>query len=149
MVDMVNHPPHYQTEIGLEAIEVIEAFFPGNYHLGNAFKYLARAGIKTSDPVEDLEKAIWYIQRFLDTQVRYTITEKGRAFAKLREAGFKPPLAKRIAYKPLVGELIELNDDGTWGASHDYTTENIIDEMELCGESLVSLDEEEYCLKPF
>ena len=44
--DMVNHPPHYQTESGLEAIEVIEAFFSENYLLGTTFKYLARAGKK-------------------------------------------------------------------------------------------------------
>ena len=85
-------------------------------------------------------------------QVRYTITEKGRAFAKLREAGFQPPLAKRIAHKPLYGTPIELNEDGTWGASHDYSTEDIIVEMQerACSDdTLVSLDEEEYCLKPF
>lgn len=61
-IDMVNHPPHYKTDSGLEAIEVIEAFFHDNYHLGTAFKYLARAG-KKDDAVQDLEKAMWYIRR--------------------------------------------------------------------------------------
>lgn len=60
--DMISHPPHYQTESGLEAIEVIEAFFPDSFHLGNAFKYLARAG-KKGNVVEDLEKARWYLNR--------------------------------------------------------------------------------------
>ena len=55
--DNVDHPSHYQTENGLEAIEVIEAFFKENYHLGNAFKYMARAG-KKNDELEDIEKAI-------------------------------------------------------------------------------------------
>ena len=58
----VNHPGHYQTSAGLEAIDVIEAFFYDNFHLGNAFKYLARAG-KKGDYVEDLRKSIWYINR--------------------------------------------------------------------------------------
>lgn len=61
-VDMVNSPPHYQTDSGLEAIDVIEAFFRENYHLGAAFKYLARCGKKDA-PVQELEKARWYISR--------------------------------------------------------------------------------------
>ena len=58
----VEHPDHYQTSTGLEAIDVIEAFFHDNFHLGNAFKYIARAG-KKGDYVEDLRKSIWYLQR--------------------------------------------------------------------------------------
>lgn len=63
--NMVNNPPHYQTPSGLEAIDVIEAFFPDSFHLGNAFKYIARAGRK-GDYVEDLRKSIWYINREID-----------------------------------------------------------------------------------
>lgn len=62
MHDPVNNPAHYQTNSGLEAIEVIEAFFQDDYHLGNAFKYLARAG-KKDDREQDLRKAVWYIER--------------------------------------------------------------------------------------
>ena len=61
MVDMVNEPPHYKSG-GMEAIDVIEAFFADDFHLASAFKYLARAG-KKGDYVEDLEKAAWYLQR--------------------------------------------------------------------------------------
>ena len=61
----VDHPDHYQTSAGLEAVDVIEAFFHDNFHLGNAFKYLARAG-KKGDYVEDLRKSIWYLQREID-----------------------------------------------------------------------------------
>ena len=61
----VDHPTHYQTGSGIEAIEVIEAFFPDSFHLGNVFKYLARAG-KKGDYVEDLEKAAWYLQREIE-----------------------------------------------------------------------------------
>ena len=50
---------------GVEAIEVIDSFFHGNFHLGNVFKYIARAGRK-GDYVEDLEKAAWYLQREID-----------------------------------------------------------------------------------
>lgn len=63
--DPVNHPPHY-TDGKIEVIDFIEDKKFG-YHLGNAIKYIARAGKK--DPtkkVEDLKKAIWYIQRAID-----------------------------------------------------------------------------------
>ena len=58
----VDHPDHYQTSEGLEAIDVIEAFFHDSFHLGNVFKYISRAG-KKNDYAEDLEKAAWYLQR--------------------------------------------------------------------------------------
>lgn len=61
----VEHPDHYQTPNGLEAIDVIEAFFHDSFHLGNVFKYIARAGRK-GDYVEDLQKAAWYLQREID-----------------------------------------------------------------------------------
>lgn len=59
--DLVNHPPHYKTG-GIETIEFIEAK-DLNYRLGNVIKYVSRAGKKDSDPVQDLEKAAWYLQR--------------------------------------------------------------------------------------
>ena len=65
MTGRVDHPDHYQTGSGIEAIEVIEAFFPDSFHLGNVFKYIARAG-KKGDYVEDLRKAAWYLQRELE-----------------------------------------------------------------------------------
>lgn len=61
-MDSVNHPSHYQSDSGLEAIDVIEAFFMRNYFLGNVFKYIARAG-KKGDRLEDLKKARWYLDR--------------------------------------------------------------------------------------
>ena len=64
MTDIVIHPPHYKAG-GIETIDFIEAKELG-YHLGNAVKYISRAGLKTSDPTEDLEKAIWYIRRFIE-----------------------------------------------------------------------------------
>ena len=60
--DPVNRPAHY-TDGKIEVIEFIEDKNLG-FCLGNAIKYIARAGKK--DPtkeVEDLKKAIWYIER--------------------------------------------------------------------------------------
>lgn len=59
--DMVDHPPHYRGAGGMEAIDVIEAFGL-DFNLGNAVKYILRAGRK-GDPLEDLRKASWYIAR--------------------------------------------------------------------------------------
>lgn len=62
----VNHPPHYNTG-KIEVIEFIEDKKLG-FHLGNAVKYIARAGKKDpSKTIQDLEKAIWYINRQIET----------------------------------------------------------------------------------
>lgn len=59
-IDLVNHPPHYTTG-GIETIDFIEAK-KLDYHLGNAVKYITRANHKGSR-TQDLQKAIWYINR--------------------------------------------------------------------------------------
>lgn len=63
--DAVNHPSHYASDGGLEAIEVVEAFFHENAFLANTFKYIARAGKKGGEAkrLEDLRKARWYLER--------------------------------------------------------------------------------------
>lgn len=61
--DMVNHPPHYTAHPkGIECIDVIED--NPFYNLAAAMKYLWRVswGGKFDD-LEDLEKAVWYVQR--------------------------------------------------------------------------------------
>lgn len=58
--EMVNHPSHYQGN-KFEVIDIIEDYNLG-FNLGNAIKYILRAG-KKNDYVEDLKKAIWYLQR--------------------------------------------------------------------------------------
>ena len=60
--DNVNHPAHY-TSGKIEVIDFIEDKELG-FHLGNAVKYISRAGRKNPDKiVEDLQKAVWYINR--------------------------------------------------------------------------------------
>lgn len=56
----VDHPQHYNANgSGIECIDVVEWM---SFNIGNAMKYLWRADHK-GRPVEDLEKAIWYIRR--------------------------------------------------------------------------------------
>lgn len=74
MTDLVNHPPHYTSNpFGLETIEITRHY---NFDVGNALKYILRAGKKGDDgrgnelgpldeaaaKVKDLRKAIWYLE---------------------------------------------------------------------------------------
>jgi hypothetical protein len=64
---MVNHPQHYGGENNpYEVIKVIEAL-EMDFHIGNTFKYIARAGKKETDKeLQDLKKALWYLQRKIE-----------------------------------------------------------------------------------
>lgn len=63
--DPVNHPSHY-AQGKYECIDIIEEL-GANYHIGNAMKYLWRAGKKDPNKtIEDLEKAVWYINRYIE-----------------------------------------------------------------------------------
>jgi Protein of unknwon function (DUF3310) len=62
--DMVNHPKHYTAHpSGVECVDIAEYM---TFNVGNAVKYLWRSGLKTKDPIEDLKKAAWYIQREIE-----------------------------------------------------------------------------------
>jgi hypothetical protein len=63
-IDLVNDPPHYKSESGLESIQVIEAFDLG-FNLGNAVKYILRCN-KKGNKIQDLDKAIWYLKREIE-----------------------------------------------------------------------------------
>lgn len=63
MNDAVNHPKHYNTHpSGVECIQIVEHM---NFCLGNAIKYIWRAGEK-GDTLEDLKKARWYLNREIE-----------------------------------------------------------------------------------
>lgn len=67
--DMVNRPPHYISETGLETIDVIEAF---TFDLrgieavdtANVIKYICRW--KHKNGIQDLEKAQWYLNHLIN-----------------------------------------------------------------------------------
>ncbi len=63
--DPVNHPSHYTTHpTGVECISIVE--HAQHYNVGTAIAYLWRVtfGVK-DDPIQDLKKAKWYIDREL------------------------------------------------------------------------------------
>lgn len=66
---LVSHPGHYQSKTGLEVIDVIEAFTDGLVGIeatdtGNIIKYICRW--KKKNGLQDLEKALWYLQHLVD-----------------------------------------------------------------------------------
>lgn len=66
---MVSHPSHYHSKSGLEVIDVIKAFTEDLKGIeavdtANAIKYICRW--KNKNGIQDLEKAIWYIQHLID-----------------------------------------------------------------------------------
>jgi len=69
MNDPVNHPAHYMNrgilcpkcDSQIECIDVTEKM---DFILGNAIKYIWRAPFK-GDAIRDLQKAVWYIERYL------------------------------------------------------------------------------------
>ena len=67
--DPVDHPSHYQTKNGLEAIQVIEAFTAGlmgieAVYTGNVLKYMCRW--KKKNGLQDLKKAKWYLEHLIN-----------------------------------------------------------------------------------
>lgn len=70
MSDVVNHPPHYQSDSGLEVIDVIEAFTQDQTGIvavctANVLKYVCRWNKKNG--LQDLKKAEWYLKKLIRT----------------------------------------------------------------------------------
>lgn len=70
----INHPQHYNQGY-IECIDIIE-MLGLNFALGSALKYLWRADVKGA-PIEDLEKAVWYIQREIKRRKEARLPRQG------------------------------------------------------------------------
>ena len=76
--DPVNHPRHY-TSGSIEVIDYIEDQGFG-MHLGNAVKYISRAGKKNPEKtLEDLQKASWYLERYIKLLKKQREEDRGGA----------------------------------------------------------------------
>ena len=64
MTDPLN--PDYYKNYSIEVTDAIQSWGL-NYCQGNIIKYIVRCGRKTTDPRQDLEKALWYLQKELST----------------------------------------------------------------------------------
>ena len=83
MTDMINNPPHYKAANGMDAIDVVEAFFPTDPHLSHVFKYMVRVD-KKDTPESNTRKAIWWLVRKLSFMT-------GQRFLPLMEYTPLPP----------------------------------------------------------
>ena len=82
MTDNVNNPQHYtEHPSGIQCIEVTEHM---GFNLGNAIKYIWRCDLK-KDAIEDLEKAVWYLNRELLRRKLYSTVGKEDKYAPNNE----------------------------------------------------------------
>ena len=82
MNDNVNHPAYY-TDGKIEVIDFIEDKKLG-FHLGNAVKYICRAGKKDPEKtIEDLHKAEWYLRR----EIQRLTAQKAARAEELQKTG--------------------------------------------------------------
>lgn len=71
--DDPTNPAHYRSHpSGVECIEVTEHL---SFCLGNAIKYIWRADERDEKAVEDLRKAIWYLEREVSRRTRTSLVE--------------------------------------------------------------------------
>ncbi len=111
MSNAVNHPPHYQGNGGIEAIDVIEALVGIDGHAANAIKYILRHRHK-GRAAEDLAKARWYINRLRTSGARIAKrdTPALRTIDGVASA-FDLTGAARHALEDLVAALTSVGED--------------------------------------
>lgn len=128
MSNAISHPAHYN-QGKIEVIEFIEDKNL-NFHLGNAVKYICRAGKKDpSKHQEDLEKAIWYVER----EIEFKFSMNVRRPNDMRQ---EPPLSPREAvkdfsHKDQAQKLITIK-----GMLHDLFMNAAFDEWESLGDQI-------------
>jgi hypothetical protein len=82
--DVVNHPHHYETgkfeciDVMCEAIGLEDT---KGFCLCNAFKYIYRCTKKHNTPVEDVKKAVWYLNKFLELEGEHDGNTESNAVA--------------------------------------------------------------------
>lgn len=115
----VVHPKHYNQYQGFEVIDVCEQLVgpdgKSGFNLGNAFKYIARAGWKNPEKhLEDLEKAVFYIQREIE-RVKKDQTPPVDAASTIKCKKCMEYLDAKLACPKGHGHLIDLgNGGGRW-----------------------------------
>lgn len=81
----VDHPSHYnQHEAGIECIDVVESM---GFNIGNVIKYLWRADHKGQE-TEDLQKALWYLQREIARREKVRMRLPTMEFDKKERDGY-------------------------------------------------------------
>lgn len=120
-MENINHPKHYQGN-KFEAIDIIEDFNL-NFCLGNAIKYILRAG-KKGDKTEDIEKAIWYLNREIDKT--------------------KCPICGKSKYVPEDEVCLECSKEKEKGEAIKVAVNKVKPKCPICGK-VKEIAEEEVC----
>lgn len=89
MTDNVNHPAHYAPKFGSKTIECIDITRHMSFLLGNAFKYVWRAGYKggKDKAIEDLKKANFYLQDCYNNHAETVSVISSQLFKLLKKEG--------------------------------------------------------------
>ena len=123
MNDAVNHPAHY-TDGKYETIDFIEACdFDSSFCLGNAVKYISRAGKKDPErKKEDLQKAIWYLERYICEQHNHEKAEID-VFDYTKDKQLTPRLSEALVRLTMHRHMHDLKHDP------DYDIQKVIDNL--------------------
>ena len=123
--EKVNQPAHYAGS-GITAIQIIEAFNL-NFALGNVIKYALRAGRKPGEEeVQDLEKAIWYLQRELEAARERGIAREARK-AQVERVNYE---AAQSSLKDGLEGLAARESAGNWGGVKTVDLAELAQEQE-------------------
>ena len=109
---VINHPLHYGGDTTYEAIKVIEAWGL-NFNLGNAAKYISRAGRKPgSEYLHDLRKAAWYLNREIGRAAAFVEPNaQAQALATVAEMirTFEGPVAKPAKVEATAAAVVKVD----------------------------------------
>lgn len=83
----VEHPPHYVRLKDVAWIEVIDITRHMNFNIGNCLKYVLRAGRKTEQGVENIDKQI----EDLSKAIRYINDYINNILIPMRDKTLEPP----------------------------------------------------------
>lgn len=111
--DKINHPAHYtRMSLTIEPIDLCELL---PFCLGNACKYIMRAGFKEGESAtDDYRKAAWYLGRALK--------EANDDADVLFASPVATVMAKKFADKcPLLRDLFDFDEGGITGFSATHT----------------------------
>jgi len=145
--EKVNQPEHYTGE-GITAIQIIEAFSL-NFALGNVIKYALRAGRKPGEEeLQDLNKALWYLQRERDAAQARAVTiqnkessnvgleglaarESGRVWGAVKAVDLAE-LARKQEEKRYAALLMSLEESkGSWETSSALSDNSLTEFLDM------------------
>lgn len=109
--DAVNHPSHYNSHpSGVECIEVTRHM---TFNVGNAIKYLWRAGLKDGNPsTQDLKKAIWYLEDEIKRIEAETVKAETVKCVEAGWSGLTVGKTYEVIRRDVLGQIYITNDIG-------------------------------------